>query len=160
MSDIGGFAGAMLLPILVVVGVPTLIVGYTTVKNSKPIYNFYKAMFGEKYINPTYMAIGVVLLVILFQYINKVICPTSILRDKRVKTLEGLEITVQERDYEFICSVNNRGGGYSLSMIRYISFILLLITGYYLYRNKQIKLTENKLLVFSTIVFFMIAIIS
>jgi len=145
--------------ILGVVAIPPLIVGYATLKNSKPIYNFYKAMFGEKYINPTYMAVGVVLLVILFQYINKVICPTSI-RDKRVNTLEGEEIVVQERDYQFICSVNNRdGGGYSLSMIRYISFILLLITGYYLYKNKQIKLTENKLLVFSTIVFGIIGII-
>ena len=155
MGDAGKVAGAMLLPILAVVGVPTLIAGYTTIKNSEPIYSFYKAMFGEKYV-----AIGVVLLVILFQYINKVICPTSILRYKRIKPLEGEEIEVQVRDYEFICSDRNRDEGYSLSMIRYISFILLLITGYYLYRNKQIKLTENKLLVFSAIVFAMIVIIS
>ncbi len=157
MADIR-VSGEMAAIALGVVAIPTLIVGYATLKNSKPIYNFYKAMFGEKYINPTYMAVGVVLLVILFQYINKVICPTSIFRDKRVNTLEGEEIVVQERDYQFICSVNNRDGGYSLSMIRYISFILLLIIGYYLYRNKQIKLTENKLLVLSTILFAIIGI--
>lgn len=157
MGDAGKVAGAMLLPALAIIAVPTLIVGYTAIKNSKPIYNFYKVIFGEKYINPTYMAIGVILLFVLFQTINKVICSNSILRDKKVKTLEGEEIVVQERDYKFLCSYS--GEGYRLSMIRYISFILLLIIGYYLYRNKQIKLTENKLLTLSTIILGMIVII-
>ena len=149
MGDAGKVAGAMLLPVLAV-GVSTLIVGYTTIKNSVPIYNFYKAMFGEKYINTTYMAVGVVLLFILFQYINTVICGPKI-----YKREDENEVAVWDGNSRFICGSTLD----HLSMIRYISFILLLITGYYLYRNKQIKLTENKLLVFSAIVFAMIVII-
>jgi len=134
---------AMLGAILVVVVIPTLILGYATLKNSKPIYNFYKAMFGEKYINPTYMAVGVVLLVILFQFINGVVCgPKLYTRD------DGEEIADWNENNKFICGGNQD----RLSMVRYISFILFLIIAYYLYKNNQIKLTENKLLVISIVI--------
>ena len=133
---------AFLLLYLGVVVIP-LILGYATLKNSKPIYNFYKAMFGEKYINPTYMAVGVVLLVILFQFINGVVCgPKLYTRD------DGVEIADWDENNKFICGSHQK----SLSMERYISFILFLIIAYYLYKNNQIKLTENKLLVISIVI--------
>jgi len=139
---------------LIVISPVIIFTGYILIKNYKTIYNFYKTMFGERNINPTYMAIGVVLLVILFQTINKVACPKFIapfgeMTDEiRQKIAED-----RARKSEFICGSNFEG----LSMIRYISLILFLIIAYYLYKN---KVTENKLLALSTIVFAMRVIIS
>uniref|UniRef100_A0A6C0DL63 Uncharacterized protein n=1 Tax=viral metagenome TaxID=1070528 RepID=A0A6C0DL63_9ZZZZ len=130
MGDVGVSRQA-----LAYVFIPPLIVGYTAITNSKSLYNFYKSIFGVKY-----MVVGVVLLFVLFGLINGMVCLPRI-----VKNDIGEDVVVDGVKNELICGRNNEG----LSKVKYISFILALIFGYYLYKN---KITENKLLALSTVI--------